>query len=159
MIHVTSANFERNGCVPLTNHYSLSMEKAYQILLDNVTPDDASRLLHLATSHEEVRIINKNSVLAVNFREGYYNIELPEVTEGRVLDVQERMWLRHLLQVLSEHAHWVRDDIDPGSGLKITDTVWMEQWHALKQEIDVYTRKLRSGKSNVMTSKIMDHNE
>lgn len=65
----------------MSNHYSLGAVEAYQILQDHVTPDDASRLIHLAMSFEEVRIMHKGGVLAVSARGGYFNIEITEPRE------------------------------------------------------------------------------
>lgn len=77
----------------------------------------------------------------------------------RLLTAQERLWLRHLLQMLSEQARTVRDSVAPGNGLKITDHVWAAQWAALKKEMDDYTADLLSGKGPVIVSRIFDHNE
>jgi hypothetical protein len=79
--------------------------------------------------------------------------------EARLLTVQERMWLRHLLQQLSEVSKIVRDGIVPGNGLNITDEIWAEQWEALKKEMDDYTKKLSSGQGPVAITKYLDHNE
>jgi hypothetical protein len=71
-------------------HYSLGGVEAYQELQKHVaSEEDAARLVQLATSFGEVRVTYKGGVLAVNIREGYYNIE---ITEPRKVDtITDRM--------------------------------------------------------------------
>jgi hypothetical protein len=72
---------------------------------------------------------------------------------ARKLTVDERMWARHLLQMLSEQAKPVRRAMDPVEGVKnITDEAWVEQWQSLKQALDTFTEDVIAGRPPTMNS-------
>lgn len=84
----------------------------------------------------------------------------PDTKHEKYLSAAQLMWLRHLLQMLSEQSRTVRDSIAPATAEgKITATIWEAQWHDLKREMDAYTMRLLEGKEPVTLTKFLDHNE
>jgi hypothetical protein len=64
----------------------------------------------------------------------------------RVLTKNERVELRHFLQVLMEHSRTVRNAIEPDSGrLRITAEAWADQWLALRKDLDALTEQILPG--------------
>lgn len=72
---------------------------------------------------------------------------------SRPLTLDERIWARHLLQVLSEAARPVRRAMDPQEGVrKVTAGAWEEQWRALKEALDDFTEGVLAGRPVTMVS-------
>jgi len=72
---------------------------------------------------------------------------------ARALTVDERIWARHLLQMLSEQCRSVRRAMDPQEGMPtITDEAWAAQWKALTQPLDTFTDDVLAGRPVTMTS-------
>jgi hypothetical protein len=66
---------------------------------------------------------------------------------ARDMSLDERMWARHLLQELTEHARLVRNAIDPYSGVKVVTTeAWAEQWASLTKVLDTFTKDVLAGR-------------
>jgi hypothetical protein len=72
---------------------------------------------------------------------------------ARALTVDERLWARHLLQMLSEQCKPVRRAMDPQEGVKnVTDVAWKDQWESLKAALDTFTDDVMAGRRPTMNS-------
>ena len=72
---------------------------------------------------------------------------------ARELTVDERMWARHLLQVLPEAVRLVRDAMDPQRGVRaVTDEAWAAQWAELTKALDTFTEDVMAGRPPTMNS-------
>jgi hypothetical protein len=67
-------------------------------------------------------------------------------TEDRLLSANERVELRHMLQVLSEIARTVRSAMDPQHGMpNVPVSAWHRQWASMTSDLNTFTGRLRPG--------------
>jgi hypothetical protein len=70
-------------------------------------------------------------------------LEFPDPAPDRPMTRTERIQVRHLLQVLSEHALSVRNAMDPVSGMHtIRLSAWRAQYDSLTAQLKSFTDRL-----------------